>query len=130
MPASCNDININGTLTILNVARIRDINRVIFALSATVYRDISDILMKENESVIPISPYGVSKLSCEKYLYVYFKNYRINTVSLSYLNVYGPRQKDSPYSGVITIFLGRISRNENLIIFGDGEQTRDFIINL
>lgn len=127
MPTTCNDININGTIAILNVARIRDVNRIIFASSAAVYGDISSVPMIEDEYVLPISPYGVSKLCCEKYFYAYFKNYGINTVSLRYFNVYGPRQKFSPYSGVITIFLRQISRNENFIIYGDGEQKRDFI---
>ena len=75
---------------------------------------------------IPISPYGVAKLACESYMQVFYQVYGLNTISLRYFNVFGPRQKDSPYSGVIAIWLGRIIKNKNLIIFGDGSQSRDF----
>ncbi len=74
----------------------------------------------------PKSPYAVSKLAGEGYVQVYNQLYGLNTTILRYFNVYGPRQKDSPYSGVIAIWLGRIIRNEDLIIFGDGQNSRDF----
>ena len=120
MPHSCNDVNVNGTLNILNVARIRDVKTVIFASSSSIYGDEPTLPKSEGMNPVPISPYAVSKLAAEKYLYAYYKVYGINTVSLRYFNVYGPRQRDSTYSGVIPIWLGRLYRNENLIIYGDG----------
>ena len=126
MPISCNEVNVNGTLNILNAARIRDVETIIFASSSSVYGDTPTLPKKEDMNLIPISPYGVAKLACEKYLYAFYKVYGLNTVALRYFNVYGPRQKDSTYSGVIPIWLGRIYRDENPIVFGDGEQRRDF----
>lgn len=126
MPISCNEVNVNGTLNILNAARIRDVGSIVYASSSSVYGDTPTLPKREDMKCIPISPYGVAKLACERYVYVYFKVYGLNTISLRYFNVYGPRQKDSTYSGVIAIWLGRIYRNESSIIYGDGEQKRDF----
>ncbi len=126
MPHSCNDININGTLNILNAARINDIDKIIFASSSSVYGDEPSLPKKEDMKKNPKSPYAVSKLAGEGYVQVYNKIYGLNSTILRYFNVYGPRQKDSPYSGVIAIWLARIIRNEDLIIFGDGENSRDF----
>jgi len=126
MPITCNEVNVGGTLNILNAARVRDVEAIIFASSSSVYGDTPTLPKREDMSLIPISPYGAAKLACEKYLYAYFKVYGLNTIALRYFNVYGPRQKDSTYSGVIPIWLGRIYRNENPIVFGDGEQRRDF----
>ncbi len=126
MPESCNSVNVNGTLNILNVARKNDIQKVIFASSSSVYGDLSTLPATELMERNPISPYGVSKLTCESYMKVYSITYGIKTICLRYFNVYGPRQRDSPYSGVIAIWLGRISRNEDLIVFGDGTTSRDF----
>lgn len=126
MPLSCNEVNIKGTLNILDAARIRDVETIIFASSSSVYGDTPILPKKENMKCFPISPYGVAKLACEKYVNVYFKVYGLNTVILRYFNIYSPRQKDSTYSGVIAIWLGRIFRNENLIVYGDGDQKRDF----
>ncbi|MFX1313519.1 MAG: NAD-dependent epimerase/dehydratase family protein, partial [Promethearchaeota archaeon] len=81
---------------------------------------------REDMINLPISPYGVSKMTCEAYMQVYHQIYGLKTVSLRYFNVFGPRQKDSPYSGVIAIWLGRLINNKDLIIFGNGEQSRDF----
>ena len=126
MPETCSDININGTLNILNIARKNDIKKVIFASSSSVYGNISSLPSNEEMERKPISPYGVTKLTCESYMLVYSQIYGIKTLTLRYFNVYGPRQKDSPYSGVIAIWLGRIRRNEDLIVFGDGNNSRDF----
>ncbi len=126
MPESCNDVNINGTINLLNAARKRDVEKIIFASSSAVYGDTPTLPKEESMPRIPISPYGVSKLTCEAYMQVFYQVYGINTISLRYFNVFGPRQKDSPYSGVIAIWLGRLIENKNLIIFGDGEQSRDF----
>ncbi|MFX1573966.1 MAG: NAD-dependent epimerase/dehydratase family protein [Promethearchaeota archaeon] len=126
MPESCNNVNVNGTLNILNAARKKDVEKVIFASSASVYGDLPELPKREDMKCLPISPYGVSKMTSEAYMQVYHHIYGLKTVSLRYFNVFGPRQKDSPYSGVIAIWLGRLINNENLIIFGDGNQSRDF----
>jgi len=126
MPSSCNDVNVNGILNILNASLKNDIEKVIFASSSSVYGDTPTLPKKEDMKRIPISPYGVSKLACEAYLQTYTEVYGIDTIILRYFNVYGPRQRDSPYSGVIAIWLGNIIRDENLVIFGDGKQSRDF----
>ncbi|MFX1375573.1 MAG: SDR family oxidoreductase [Promethearchaeota archaeon] len=126
MPESCNSVNINGTLNILNAARKRDIKKIIYASSSSVYGNTPTLPIKENMPRIPISPYGVSKLASEAYMQAFHHVYGLKTISLRYFNVFGPRQKDSPYSGVIAIWLGRILNNKELIIFGNGEQSRDF----
>ena len=126
MPETCNDVNINGTLNVLNAARQRDIEKVVFATSSSVFGDLPGLPKKDNAKRSPISPYGVAKLACESYMQSYYRVYGLNTVSLRYFNVFGPRQRDSPYSGVIAIWLGRLLRDESLIIYGDGEQSRDF----
>ncbi|MEE9378547.1 MAG: SDR family oxidoreductase [Candidatus Lokiarchaeia archaeon] len=126
MPESCNDVNINGTLNLLNAARKRDVEKIIFASSSAVYGDTPTLPKHENMPRIPISPYAVTKLTCESYMEVFHQVYGLNTITLRYFNVFGPRQQDSPYSGVIAIWLGRIIKNKSLIIFGDGNNSRDF----
>jgi nucleoside-diphosphate-sugar epimerase len=126
MPETCNDVNVNGVLNILNAARQMDIEKVIYSSSSSVYGDTATLPKTEDMPRIPISPYGVSKLACEAYMQVYYQVYGLNTISLRYFNVFGPRQKDSPYSGVIAIWLGCIIRNDALTIFGDGTNSRDF----
>ncbi|MFW9827702.1 MAG: SDR family oxidoreductase [Candidatus Thorarchaeota archaeon] len=126
MPETCNNINVNGTLNVLNAARIRDIEKIIYASSSSVYGDTPTLPKKEDMLRNPISPYGVAKLACEGYMQAYYQVYGLKTVSLRYFNVFGPRQINSPYSGVIAIWLGRIIDNKELIIYGDGEQSRDF----
>ncbi len=126
MPENCNDVNVNGVLNVLNAARRMDVEKIIYASSSSVYGDTPTLPKKEDMRRLPISPYGVAKLACEAYMQVYHHVYGLKTTSLRYFNVFGPRQKDSPYSGVIAIWLGNIIRNENLIIFGDGKISRDF----
>ena len=126
MPETCNSVNVNGTLNILNVARKSNVDKIIFASSSSVYGDTPTLPKKEDMLKVPISPYAVTKLACEGYMQAYHKIYGLKTVSLRYFNVFGPRQQDSPYSGVIAIWLGQIIANKDLIIFGDGEQSRDF----
>ena len=126
MPQLCNDVNVNGMLNILNAARVRDVERIIFASSSAVYGDSPTLPKQEEMPLLPISPYGVSKLAGESYLLVYNQVYGLKTVGLRYFNVFGPRQKNSPYSGVIAIFLSKILQGISPTIFGDGEQSRDF----
>ena len=126
MPENCNDVNVNGVLNVLNATRRMNVDKVIFASSSSVYGDTPTLPKREDMRRIPISPYGVAKLACEAYMQVYHQVYGLKTTSLRYFNVFGPRQRDSPYSGVIAIWLGNIMRNEDLIIFGDGKNSRDF----
>jgi len=126
MPQLCNDVNVAGMINVLNAARIRDVERVVFASSSAVYGDTPTLPKHEEMPLKPISPYGVSKLAAEAYCIAYTKVYGLKTVALRYFNVFGSRQKDSPYSGVIAIFLSNILNNISPTIFGDGTQSRDF----
>ena len=126
MPGNCNDVNVNGTVNVLNAARKCDVSKIIYASSSSVFGDTPTLPKREDMPRVPISPYGVAKLACEAYMEAYHNVYGLNTTSLRYFNVFGPRQKDSPYSGVIAIWLGCILRNEDLVIFGDGKNSRDF----
>jgi UDP-glucose 4-epimerase len=126
MPQLCNDVNINGMLNILNAARRKDVKKVVFASSSSVYGDTPVLPKQEDMFCDPISPYGVAKLASERYCVSYNRVYGLNTTALRYFNVFGPRQKNSPYSGVIAIFLAKILDGKNPIIFGDGTQSRDF----
>lgn len=126
LPYNCNDVNVNGTLNVLNAALKNDVDKVIYASSSSVCGDTPTLPKTEDMDRRPISPYGVAKLACEAYMEVYHRIYGLKTTSLRYFNVYGPRQRDSTYSGVIAIWLGNIIRGEDLIIFGDGYHSRDF----
>jgi len=92
-----------------------------------VYGEPERLPLSEEDPARPLSPYGVSKLAAEKYFQAFYQSYGLPTVCLRYFNVYGPRQTGSPYSGVISIFARKILENEALTIFGDGNQTRDFV---
>jgi UDP-glucose 4-epimerase len=127
MPELCNDINVNGTLNVLNAARKRNVEKIIYPSSASVYGDTPNLPKKEDMVRAPISPYGVSKLACEAYMQSYHQVYGLKTTTLRYFNIYGPRQNNSSESGVIAIWLGNIFRNEDLPINGDGKITRDYI---
>lgn len=127
MPENCHDVNVNGIMNILNGARRMNVEKVIFASSSSVYGDAKTLKKTEDMRRVPISPYGAAKLACEAYMQVYFHVYGLKTTSLRYFNVFGPRQRDdSPYTGVIAIWFNRARNNQNLIVFGDGEQSRDF----
>lgn len=126
-PIHCNTINSAGTLTILQAARNAGCNRMIFSSSAAVYGN-REGTVAEDAPCLPTSMYGVSKLMGEQYCRLYSMQYGVNTIALRYFNVYGPRQRaDSPYSGVIARFTQRLQANQSITIFGDGNQTRDFV---
>ena len=128
MPEYCNDVNVNGTLNVLNAARINDVKRVIFASSAALYADDMELPKHEKMVTTPKTPYGVSKLAGETYSLAFYETYGLKTTSLRYFNVYGPRQRNTSYAGVIALFLEKVLRNgTDPTIFGDGKQTRDFI---
>ena len=123
--ALVNDI---GTLSVLEAARRAGVQRVVLASSAAVYGDASEVPNRENMIPVPMSPYAVQKLTNELYARTYYELYGLETVCLRYFNVFGPRQDpSSPYSGVISIFMARSAARERPVIFGDGEQYRDFV---
>ncbi|MEM3382526.1 MAG: SDR family oxidoreductase [Nitrososphaerales archaeon] len=125
-PIKTNDVNVNGTLNLLNLSVKEGVKRFIFASSASVYGDLNPPL-NEDFQPKPMSPYAVSKLSGEYYCKVFHKIYGLETICLRYFNVYGPRQRNNQYNNVIINFIDNIKKNKPLVIFGDGLQTRDFI---
>ncbi|NJE07965.1 SDR family oxidoreductase [Thermococcus sp. M39] len=125
-PILTEEINVLGTLNILR-ALSEGHGKLIFASSAAVYGDNQNLPLKEDEKPKPLSPYGVTKVSGEYYCKIFYELYGVPTVALRYFNVFGERQGYNQYAGVISIFINRALKNEPLIIFGDGKQTRDFI---
>ena len=121
-------VNDLGTLQILQVARGAGVKRVVIASSCAVYGDLPPLPKREDMATRPLSPYAASKLHGETYSYLYNDLYGLETVCLRYFNVYGPKQDpSSPYSGVISIFMHKARRGELPTIYGDGEQSRDFV---
>lgn len=127
-PIKCHEINATGTLKILQAAKKCKITKVLNASTSAVYGDNPNIPLNENETPRPLSPYAASKVSAESYCHVYTQSYGLNTVSLRYFNVFGPRQNPkSEYAAVIPRFINAILSGKKPIIYGDGNQTRDFI---
>lgn len=127
-PLHTQRVNLAGTLNVLEASRGAGVQRVVFASSAAVYGDQGDGTCREDLRPQPQSPYAIEKLAAEHYVRLYADLYGQKTAALRYFNVFGPRQDpSSPYSGVISIFVDRLLRGEVPTIFGDGEQTRDFI---
>ena len=126
-PITTNDVNILGTLNILEAAKEFNVERVIYASSSSIYGD-SEVLPKtEDMPAAPLSPYAISKYTGERYCQVYYELYGLETVCLRYFNVFGPNQNpDSQYSAVIPKFIKLIAQRKRPIIYGDGSQTRDF----
>ena len=120
--------NIIGTINVLEACRKHNVEKIVCASSCAVYGDPQKTPIPENHILNPKSPYGASKKALEIYCKLYNELYGIKTVCLRYFNVYGPKQNpSSPYSGVISIFTKNISQNKPVTIYGDGNQTRDFI---
>ncbi|RLA79846.1 MAG: UDP-glucose 4-epimerase [Epsilonproteobacteria bacterium] len=127
-PLLSNEVNVKGTLNILEASKQNNVKRVVFSSSAAVYGDEPTQPKNENSQTKPISPYGYEKLIGEQYMKLYSELYNVETVSLRYFNVYGQRQSaTSDYSGVISIFENKFKNNEVPNIYGDGEQYRDFV---
>jgi UDP-glucose 4-epimerase len=127
-PLASERANYRGTLNILERARRQDVQRVMFASSAAVYGDLPELPKREDMPVKPLSPYAIDKLASEYACRVYTQLYGLETVALRYFNVFGPRQDpSSPYSGVISIFADCVRQGSEPRIYGDGEQTRDFV---
>jgi UDP-glucose 4-epimerase len=126
-PQTDSAVNVLGTLNVLETARARRIDRVVFSSSAGIFGELKTLPISEGHPQDPDSPYGTSKLAAEKMCLVYNKLYGMHNVCLRYFNVYGPHQRYDAYGNVIPIFADRILKKEPLTIFGDGEQTRDFV---
>ena len=126
-PAASHVVNVDATLLLLEAARSAQVSRFVFASSSSVYGDSSILPKNEQMSPNPLSPYALQKLIGEQYLRLFSSLYGLDTVSLRFFNVFGPRQDpDSPYSGVISLFTAALSKGRQPTIYGDGEQTRDF----
>lgn len=127
-PSDTNRVNVDGTLNLLISARDAKVKRVVFAGSTAVYGDTPILPVNEQIPPAPISPYGASKLAGEIYGQVFARSFGLEFVSLRYFNVFGPRQDpSSPYSGVLSRFHGALLGETQPIVFGDGEQSRDFV---
>jgi nucleoside-diphosphate-sugar epimerase len=127
-PVGSSLINYQGTLHLLEAARENRVKRFVFASSAALYGDEPTLPKVESMCPVTLSPYAVDKLASESACGMYTKLYGLETVCLRYFNVYGPRQDpSSPYSGVISIFTSKLKNKETPTIYGDGEQTRDFV---
>jgi len=127
-PFTNNDINISGTLNILMESKKAGVQRVVYASSSAVYGDTKKFPQKETDLPKPISPYGVSKLAAENYCVTFARTFGLETVSLRYFNVFGPRQNpESKYSAVVPIFISNMSKGKSPVVEWDGKQARDFI---
>jgi nucleoside-diphosphate-sugar epimerase len=126
-PLTSTASNVTGTLNVLLAARDEDVRRVVFASSSSVYGPQREFPQREEAAARPISPYGVSKLAAEGYCRAFTQVYGLETVALRYFNVFGPRQDPlSQYAAVIPKFITAVLEGERPVIFGDGEQSRDF----
>lgn len=127
-PLQCNLVNVTGTLNVLLAARENEVQKVVFASSSAVYGDNSNFPLSEDAPINSISPYALSKATGEMYCQLFSEIYNLPTISLRYFNVFGPRQDpNSAYAAVIPHFVKAILNDERPVIYGDGEQTRDFI---
>jgi nucleoside-diphosphate-sugar epimerase len=127
-PVVSSQINDVGTLNVLEACRKNKVRRLIFSSSSAIYGDAPELPKHEKMCSKPQSPYAVQKITGENYACIYNELYGVETVCLRYFNVFGPRQDpSSPYSGVISIFMNKAAAKESPFIYGDGNQTRDFI---
>ena len=127
-PIKCNEVNVNATVKLLNACKNNNIKKIVFSSSSAVYGNNTNMPLKETEPLNPTSPYASSKASCELYLQSFYESYGLNYTVLRYFNVFGPKQdKNSQYAAVIPNFISELLENGQPVIYGDGEQTRDFI---
>jgi UDP-glucose 4-epimerase len=120
-------VNVMGTLEILEAARRHGVSKVVYSSSAGIFGELKTLPIREDHPVEPDSPYGATKLCAEKQCLAYHKLYGLEAVCLRYFNVYGVNQRYDAYGNVIPIFAHRLFAGEPLVIFGDGEQTRDLV---
>lgn len=126
-PMETHHVNVDGTLNVLNEAVRSSAKKFLFASSTAVYGEGNPLPLKEDYPPKPISPYAASKAAAEHYCEAFHQCYKLPTVILRFFNVYGPRREYDSYSGVITKFVNNALEDKPLVIFGDGEQTRDFV---
>jgi len=126
-PVLVEEVNVGGTLNLLEESLSLDLKKFVYVSSCAVYGNPKYLPIDEEHPTKPLSPYGVSKLTAEHYCKVFYRIYGLKTVCLRLFNVYGPRQAVGPYSGVIAKFVDRLKNGKPPIIYGDGKQTRDFI---
>ncbi len=126
-PLTTDEINIRGTLNLLLSARAKGVRRFIFASSSSVYGDDLSLPKKEGREGQPLSPYAITKLTGEYYCRLFYQAFGLSTICLRYFNIFGPRQDPlSPYAAVIPSFIRCLLKGERPVIYGDGEQSRDF----
>jgi UDP-glucose 4-epimerase len=126
-PLGSNRANVDGTVNVLVAARDAKVKRVVYAASSSAYGDTPTLPKHEAMRPDPISPYAVAKLASEQYMISFYRCYGLETVCLRYFNIFGPRQDpSSPYSGVLAKFITQMLAGEQPMIYGDGEQSRDF----
>jgi nucleoside-diphosphate-sugar epimerase len=126
-PITSNRANVDSTLNLLVAAREAGVKRVVFAASSSAYGDTPTLPKREDMPNAPLSPYALQKVTGEEYMKMFTRLYGLETVSIRYFNVFGPRQDpSSPYSGVISLFITALLDRKRPTIYGDGEQTRDF----
>jgi UDP-glucose 4-epimerase len=126
-PEETFDINVSGTMKVLEYARMNDINKILFASTSEVYGSAKYVPMNEDHPLAAQHPYGVSKIAADRLCYTYNETYDLGIEIIRCFNFFGPRQKDSGYGGVIAIFINRVLQNKPPIIYGDGNQTRDYM---
>ncbi|HUS47022.1 MAG TPA: SDR family oxidoreductase [Phycisphaerae bacterium] len=126
-PVASHDVNVNGTITLLEAARATGVKRIVFAASSSAYGDRQESPKHEAMTPAPISPYAAGKVAGEAYMQGYAAVYGLETLSLRYFNVFGPYQDPAgAYAAVIPAFIGRLLHGQRPVVFGDGEQSRDF----
>lgn len=127
-PVECNEINVNTTIKLLKSAVDNDVKKIVFSSSSAVYGQNTNMPLKETEPFMPTSPYAASKANCEVYLKSFYESYGLNYTALRYFNVFGPKQdKNSHYAAVMPNFISSLLEGKPAEIYGDGEQTRDFV---
>lgn len=126
-PQSDTAINVNGTLNVLEAARDNAVEKVVVSSSAGIYGELKTLPIREDHLLAPLTPYGVTKLYTEKMALAFAHVYGVEAICLRYFNVYGKNQRFDAYGNVIPIFAFRALAGEPIVIFGDGQQTRDFI---
>lgn len=126
-PLDDSDINVLGTLRVLEAARLSGVRKIVCTSSAAIFGELKHLPIREDHPCEPDTPYGVSKLAEEKHCLAYAKLYELEAVCLRYFNVYGLNQRYDAYGNVIPIFAHLLLHGKSLTIYGDGEQTRDFV---
>ncbi|HQL24823.1 MAG TPA: SDR family oxidoreductase [candidate division Zixibacteria bacterium] len=126
-PLTSNEVNVGGTLNVLEAAKNARVKKFVMASSSSVYGESEELPKHEGMRPSPLSPYAITKLTCEYYCKVYWELYGFPTVALRYFNIFGPKQDPaSQYAAVVPRFITALMRNESPTVFGDGEQSRDF----